>query len=93
MALLFNIGLIWFSEVKLIVLWIIPSILSTFQLFYFGTDVLHRLPHADKMGLHKARSQRNNHFIALLSCYFFGYHWEHHDSPKTPWWQLYHIKK
>ncbi len=92
MALLFNLGLLWFSELQLIVLWIIPSILSTFQLFYFGTYAPHRLPHTEKMGLHKARSQRNNHLIALFSCYFFGYHWEHHDSPGTPWWQLYRIK-
>ena len=92
MAVLFNIGLIWFSEMQLIILWIIPSVLSTFQLFYFGTYVPHRLPHTQEMGLHKARSQRNNHLIALFSCYFFGYHWEHHDSPGTPWWQLYRIK-
>ena len=93
MAVLFNIGLIWFSELQLIVLWIIPSILSTFQLFYFGTYAPHRLPHTEEMGLHKARSQRNNHLIALITCYFFGYHLEHHESPGTPWWQLYRIKK
>ncbi len=93
MAGLFNIGLIWFNEKQLIVLWIIPSILSTFQLFYFGTYVPHRLPHTDAMKPHKARSQPHNHFMALLTCYFFGYHFEHHASPRTPWWRLYSIKQ
>lgn len=93
MAGLFNIGLIWFNELQLIVLWIIPSVLSTFQLFYFGTYVPHRLPHTDSMNPHKARSQRHNHVIALLTCYFFGYHYEHHTSPRTPWWRLYSIKE
>jgi len=93
MAALFNIGLIWFSEMQLIVLWIIPSVISTFQLFYFGTYIPHRLPHTAAMNPHKARSQRHNHFMALLTCYFFGYHYEHHASPRTPWWLLYRIKQ
>lgn len=92
MALLFNIGLIWFTELQLIVLWIIPSVLSTFQLFYFGTYLPHRLPHTEAMGVHKARSLPRNHLVALLTCFFFGYHLEHHESPRTPWWQLYRIK-
>ena len=93
MAGLFNIGLIWFNELQLILWWIIPSVLSTFQLFYFGTYVPHRLPHTDSMSPYKARSQRHNHFMALLTCYFFGYHYEHHESPRTPWWRLYSIKQ
>jgi beta-carotene ketolase (CrtW type) len=28
-----------------------------------------------------------------LSCYFFGYHFEHHDSPGTPWWRLWRVKE
>jgi len=93
MAGLFNIGLIWFDEKQLIVLWIVPSVLSTFQLFYFGTYVPHHLPHTDDMKPHQARSQQQNHLVALLTCYFFGYHFEHHVSPRTPWWRLYSIKR
>lgn len=93
MAVYFNIGLLFFSELKLIVLWIVPSVLSTIQLFYFGTYLPHRLPHTTEMEPHKARSQSRNHLWALLSCYFFGYHFEHHESPKTPWWMLYRIKR
>lgn len=93
MATLFNIGLLWFNELQLIVLWILPSVASTFQLFYFGTYVPHRLPHTETMHPHQARSQRNNHFVALISCYFFGYHYEHHASPGIPWWKLFRMKQ
>ena len=92
MAVLFNVGLIFFTELQLIVLWIIPAFLSTFQLFYFGTFLPHRLPHTTEMLPHNARTQNRNHLWAFLSCYFFGYHSEHHDSPRTPWWQLYKMK-
>ena len=92
MAGLFNLGLLYFSEIQLIVLWIIPSILATFQLFYFGTYLPHRLPHATEMGIYKSRTLKKNHLWAMLSCYFFGYHYEHHASPQTPWWKLYQTK-
>jgi len=92
MAVLFNIGLLFFTEIQLIVLWIIPSILATFQLFYFGTFIPHRLPHTPEMGKDKSRSLTKNHLWAMLSCYFFGYHSEHHASPQTPWWKLYQVK-
>jgi beta-carotene ketolase (CrtW type) len=42
---------------------------------------------------HHSRSQSKNHFWALVSCYFFGYHFEHHDSPGTPWWLLWKVKE
>ena len=92
MAGLFNLGLLYFSEIQLIVLWIIPSILATFQLFYFGTYLAHRLPHTTEMGIYKSRTLKKNHLWAMLSCYFFGYHYEHHASPQTPWWKLYQTK-
>ncbi len=92
MAVFFNIGLLFFSEIQLIVFWVVPAILSTFQLFYFGTYRPHRLPHTTAMEPYKARSQKTNHLWALASCYFFGYHYEHHLSPKTPWWELYKTK-
>ncbi|TAH22151.1 MAG: hypothetical protein EAZ08_01445 [Cytophagales bacterium] len=38
--------------------------------------------------IHKSHSQRQNHLWAFLTCYFFGYHYEHHNSPRTPWWML-----
>jgi len=92
MAVAFNVLLIWFSEIQLIAFWIIPAILATFQLFFFGTFLPHRRPHSHDMEPHKSRTQRKNHLWAMLSCYFFGYHHEHHESPTTPWWQLYKSK-
>jgi beta-carotene ketolase (CrtW type) len=92
MAVLFNVLKIWFPTENVILFWIIPAVLSTLQLFYFGTYLPHRRPHTDEMRPHNARTQRKNHIWAMLSCYFFGYHHEHHTSPGTPWWQLYRAK-
>ncbi len=93
MAIAFNVLLIWFNEFQLIAFWVIPAILATFQLFFFGTYLPHRRPFTKEMEPHKSRTQKKNHLWALISCYFFGYHWEHHESPTTPWWQLYKTKQ
>lgn len=89
MALLFNLGLICFDESQLLVLWVLPAIASTFQLFYFGTYQPHRMPHTNDMLPHNSRTLPRNHLWAFVSCYFFGYHYEHHASPATPWWKLW----
>jgi beta-carotene/zeaxanthin 4-ketolase len=95
MAVIFNVldRLAGIAVPALLVLWIVPAFLGTFQLFYFGTYLPHRRPHTDEMGKHRARTLKRNHLWAMLSCYFFGYHYEHHASPGTPWWQLYRIKE
>jgi len=93
MALVFNILHIWADQLNLILFWILPSILATFQLFYFGTYRPHRLPHTETMLPHNSRSQKGPHVWAMLSCYFFGYHYEHHEWPHIPWWKLYQTKK
>ncbi len=93
MAILFNILTLFYSNAGVILFWVIPSILSTLQLFYFGTYLPHRNPDEGLHSPHFARSQKKNHFWAMLSCYFFGYHHEHHSSPKTPWWRLYKISE
>ena len=89
MAIIYNILKIWISELNLLFFWVIPSLLSTLQLFYFGTWLPH---HGDHDNQYQSRTQKKNHFFAFLSCYFFGYHYEHHDSPGTPWWQLWKLK-
>ena len=89
MALIYNVLKIWIPEVNLILFWILPSLLSTLQLFYFGTWLPHHGEHSNK---HQSRTQKKNHLLAFLSCYFFGYHYEHHDSPATPWWRLWKLK-
>jgi len=74
------------SQANLIVFWILPSILSSLQLFYFGTYLPH---HGEINNAHQSRTQSKNHLWAFMTCYFFGYHYEHHDSPHIPWWRLY----
>jgi beta-carotene ketolase (CrtW type) len=86
MAIVFNILKIWIPQPNLLLFWVAPSLLSTLQLFYFGTYLPHKGEHDNK---HFARSQKRNHIAAFFSCYFFGYHYEHHDSPGTPWWKLW----
>ena len=92
MAVAFNILKIWFDQTAIIFFWIIPAFLGTFQLFFYGTYLPHKYPHSEKMQPHNARSRKKNHLWAMISCYFFGYHYEHHERPATPWWQLYKLK-
>lgn len=95
MAVLFNLFLYFFpawSETKILVYWALPAILGTLQLFYVGVYWPHRLPHTPEMGDYKARTQKKNHLWAMLSCYFFGYHYEHHHDQHIAWWQLYMTK-
>jgi beta-carotene ketolase (CrtW type) len=89
MAIVFNVLKIWIPQPNLILFWVLPSLLSTLQLFYFGTYLPHKGEHGNK---HQSRSQNKNHLWAFISCYFFGYHYEHHDSPATPWWLLWKLK-
>jgi len=95
MAGLFNIGmyLLGIPTENLLLFWVLPAFLGTFQLFYFGTYLPHRYPHTEQMAPHNSRTQRSGHLLAMLSCYFFGYHYEHHEYPRTPWWRLYQRKK
>ena len=92
MAVTFNVLLLWFSVEQLISFWIVPAFLGTFQLFVFGTYIPHRRPHTENMGIHRARTLPRNHWIAMLTCYFFGYHREHHIRPTIPWWNLHSVK-
>jgi beta-carotene ketolase (CrtW type) len=93
MAVVFNILKIWFAEIKIWLFWVIPAFAGTVQLFYFGTYKPHKYPHTQAMSPHNARTLRKNHLWAMLSCYFFGYHYEHHSYPHIPWWKLYLTKK
>ncbi len=90
MGVCFNLAALFFPKENLLLFWAAPSLLAVLQLFYFGTY----LPHKDAPdNIHKARSLPKNHIFAFFSCYFFAYHYEHHDSPQTPWWKLFELKK
>lgn len=90
MAVTFNVLKLFLPTGKLILFWMLPAVLSTLQLFYFGTYLPHKGEHDNK---HHSSTQTKNHLWAFISCYFFGYHYEHHDSPATPWWRLWRIKE
>lgn len=89
MAALFNVLKIWVPQPNLILFWVVPSLLSTLQLFYFGTYKPHKGEHDN---VYHSTTQNKNHIVAFFSCYFFGYHYEHHASPGTPWWMLWKTK-
>jgi beta-carotene ketolase (CrtW type) len=90
MAISYNLLILVFPVTNVILYWILPSVLSTFQLFYFGTYLPHKGEHNNK---HYSHSQAKNHWLAFMTCYFFGYHYEHHHSPATPWWLLWKEKE
>ncbi|MDX2228686.1 MAG: fatty acid desaturase [Leptolyngbyaceae cyanobacterium bins.349] len=81
------------SESNLTLFWILPSILSSLQLFYFGTFLPHRELPEGYGSLHRARSNNLPSVLSFLSCYHFGYHEEHHEYPSAPWWQLPMVRR
>lgn len=89
MGATFNILWMFFPLENVALYWMLPAALSTVQLFYFGTYRPHRNNPDNK---YRCSTQRKNHLRAFLSCYFFGYHYEHHDKPYVPWWQLWKLK-
>ncbi|MET4107116.1 fatty acid desaturase [Hymenobacter sp. UYP22] len=92
MALTYNVLKYFFPAANVIAFWMVPAVLATLQLFYFGTYLPHRGEHAPE-NPHKSRSQLRHHIWAFISCYFFGYHYEHHDQPYLPWWRLWRAKE
>ena len=65
----------------------LPLLLSSWQLFLFGTYLPHRRqrppqanPHPDSLDLPP--------WLSLLACFHFGYHRAHHDNPGLSWFQL-----
>lgn len=73
---------------NLLLFWALPAILSSFQLFLFGTYLPHRAEEQGFADGHRARSNDFSWFASLISCFHFGYHHEHHLAPHVPWWRL-----
>lgn len=90
LMLIFNIisYTIHISERNLTLFWVIPPILSSLQLFYFGTFLPHREPKNGYDNIHFAQSTPLPIFWSFITCYHFGYHREHHEYPHVPWWRL-----
>ncbi|EAQ27736.1 Fatty acid desaturase [Erythrobacter sp. NAP1] len=87
------VGIYWLvlgiPMVQIVLLYGAPALLSSLQLFYFGTYRPHHhadaKPFADK---HNARTDGFSTLTSLLTCFHFGYHLEHHHRPDVPWWAL-----
>ena len=70
------------------VTFLLPLLISTAQLFFVGTYLPHRKDH-NQTGHEVSIKSLNLHpFASLLACYHFGYHREHHNNPKAPWFLL-----
>ncbi|MBN1543355.1 fatty acid desaturase, partial [candidate division KSB1 bacterium] len=90
MAIVFNVllHLLGVPIGNLLLFWVAPALLSTVQLFYFGTYLPHREPPGGYDNPHRARSNDYPVWLSFLTCYHFGYHREHHEAPYVPWWRL-----
>lgn len=77
------------SPLTISLFWVLPLILSSIQLFFFGTYLPHR---NGSQPLNLSFRSYPSFYVtccSLLSCYHFGYyHQEHHASPRTPWYRL-----
>ncbi len=87
------VGIYWLvlgiPMVQIVLLYGAPALLSSLQLFYFGTYRPHHhasdKPFADH---HNARTDGFSTLTSLITCFHFGYHLEHHVRPDVPWWAL-----
>ena len=78
---------------RLLTFWALPSVLSAFQLFYFGTYLPHRHEPRAFADRHNARSSEFSWLVSLLTCFHFGHHHAHHTMPHVPWWRLPSARK
>ncbi|WP_299193784.1 fatty acid desaturase [uncultured Erythrobacter sp.] len=87
------VGVYWLvigiPMVQIVLLYGAPALLSSLQLFYFGTY----RPHYHRSGeafadSHNARTDGFGRLASLITCFHFGYHLEHHRRPDVPWWAL-----
>lgn len=76
------------SRINMGLFWGIPALLSSLQLFYFGTYLPHRQPSGGYQNSYRAVSTSLPSLWSFLTCYHFGYHYEHHAYPYLAWWQL-----
>jgi beta-carotene ketolase (CrtW type) len=87
LILIFKVDLI-----NLILFWLVPLVLSSLQLFFFGTYLPHHQVSQNPNFSPRIESNFYSILWSFLSCYHFGhYHWEHHEYPKIPWYRLHRI--
>ncbi|PZV16326.1 MAG: beta-carotene ketolase [Leptolyngbya sp.] len=76
------------SGFNILLFWLLPLVLSSIQLFFFGTYLPHRSSNIDSRNPHRAVSSNYPPIWSFFSCYHFGYHWEHHEYPDVAWYDL-----
>lgn len=90
------VGIYWLvlrvPMAQIVLLYGLPALGSSLQLFYFGTFRPHRhLGGRDAAAFadhHNTRSEDFGTLASLATCFHFGYHLEHHRRPDVPWWAL-----
>ncbi|WP_392531041.1 beta-carotene ketolase CrtW [Nostoc sp. C117] len=80
--------ILYIPHENLILFWVFPSLLSSLQLFYFGTFLPHSEPIGGYIQPHCAQTINRPIWWSFVTCYHFGYHKEHHEYPYVSWWQL-----
>lgn len=74
---------------RIAVVWAVPAVLSTLQLFGVGTYLPHREPVAGYGDdPHRAATLAWPAWASLAACWHFGYHREHHERPDLAWYEL-----
>jgi beta-carotene ketolase (CrtW type) len=73
--------------VRVLLFTTLPLLLSSLQLFVFGTYLPHRVQRHPKRHAHPI-SLDLPPWLSLLACFHFGYHREHHDNPGLSWYEL-----
>lgn len=82
------IGVVGVDVSGVLVLWALPAVLSSLQLFRYGTYLPHRptgVPFEDD---HRSHRGTEPGWYTLATCFHFGVHHEHHLAPSVPWWRL-----
>ncbi len=77
---------------RLLLVAILPLVLSSLQLFFFGTYLPHRQPDAGR-SRHRVGSSSLPPWLSFLACYHFGYHREHHAAPSVAWYALPRLRR
>ncbi len=65
----------------MILFWLVPSVLASIQLFFYGTYLVH-----EKDG--KIKNSNLPKWLITFTSYNFGNHINHHKYPKIPWFKL-----
>jgi beta-carotene/zeaxanthin 4-ketolase len=78
---------------NIVLFWILPLLISSLQLFFFGTFLPHRsrqiVGPVNGPPTHEVSSLYMPELFSFLACFHFGCHREHHQYPELPWHQLH----